>query len=42
MRFAVRVIPKTPMTPEAAQDRLKAEVAMWAKVIADANIKADE
>lgn len=30
------------MSPEAAQERLHAEVAKWAKVIADAKIKADE
>ncbi|MDM0026078.1 Bug family tripartite tricarboxylate transporter substrate binding protein [Variovorax saccharolyticus] len=36
------VIAQTALTPDAAQDRLKAEVAKWAKVIAEANIKPDE
>ncbi|OWQ86208.1 MFS transporter [Roseateles aquatilis] len=36
------VIPQAPLTPAAAQDRLKGEVAKWARVIAAANIKADE
>lgn len=36
------VVLQPPLTPAAAQERLKAEVAKWAKVIADANIKADE
>ena len=36
------VAPQTALSPEAAQDRLKAEVAKWAKVIDEANIKLDE
>lgn len=36
------VVLQSPLTPAAAQERLRAEVAKWAKVIADANIKADE
>ncbi|MGJ7565883.1 Bug family tripartite tricarboxylate transporter substrate binding protein [Variovorax sp. GB1R11] len=36
------VAPQAALTPEAAQDRLKAEVAKWAKVIDEANIKLDE
>ncbi len=36
------VVPQAPLTTAVAQDRLKAEVDKWAKVIADANIKADE
>ena len=28
-------------TPEQAGERLRAEVAMWARAIRDANIKAD-
>lgn len=36
------VMTQSPLTPEAAQDKLKAEVTKWAKVIAEANIKADE
>jgi tripartite-type tricarboxylate transporter receptor subunit TctC len=31
----------TPTTPEQAQARIRNEIAMWAKVIKDANIKTD-
>ncbi len=31
-----------PLKPEQAAERLRAEVSRWAKVIADANIKADD
>ncbi|MEK8052979.1 tripartite tricarboxylate transporter substrate binding protein [Ideonella sp. DXS22W] len=33
---------QSPITPEAAHEQLKAEVAKWAKLIAEASIKADE
>ncbi|MFT3957371.1 MAG: tripartite tricarboxylate transporter substrate binding protein [Piscinibacter sp.] len=36
------VVVQAPISTDAAQDLLKAEVAKWARVIADANIKADE
>jgi tripartite-type tricarboxylate transporter receptor subunit TctC len=36
------VLAQAPLTPAASQDRLKGEVTKWAKVIAAANIKADE
>ncbi|WP_067273776.1 tripartite tricarboxylate transporter substrate binding protein [Mitsuaria sp. 7] len=36
------VVAQAPLTPAAAQERLKGEVTKWAKVIAAANIKADE
>lgn len=36
------VVAQSPLTPAAAQERLKGEVTKWAKVIAAANIKADE
>lgn len=36
------VVAQAPLTPAAAQERLKGEVTTWAKVIAAANIKADE
>jgi tripartite-type tricarboxylate transporter receptor subunit TctC len=31
----------TPTTPEQAAERIRAEIAMWAKVINDANVKPD-
>lgn len=36
------VVAQAPLTPAASQERLKGEVDKWAKVIAAANIKADE
>lgn len=36
------VIPQQAITPDIAQDRLKAEVAKWARVIDEANINPNE
>ena len=36
------VIVQSPLTAAAAHERLRAEVAKWAKLIAEANIKTDE
>jgi tripartite-type tricarboxylate transporter receptor subunit TctC len=32
----------THTTPEQAAERIRQEIAMWAKVVKEANIKADE
>jgi len=32
----------THTTPEQAAERIRSEIAMWAKVIKDSNIKAGE